>query len=104
MHALSVTYRLEDATRAEHAELLAELAPAFAAVPGLVSQTCLANADVGSYGAFYVFAAKPAFDAFVASELYDATVSHPSIRDVAASDFSVELVTTGLTCEASEPQ
>jgi hypothetical protein len=95
MHALSVTYRLNHATRAQHAELHSELAPAFAAVSGLVSQTCLANTDAGRYGAFYVFESKAAFDAFVASELFDATVGHPSVRDVAVGDFSVDLVTNG---------
>jgi hypothetical protein len=95
MHALFVTYRLNQATRAQHAELHLELAPAFAAVSGLVSQTCLSNTDAGSYGVFYVFETKAAFDAFVASELFDTTVGHPSVRDVAVRDFSVDLVTDG---------
>jgi hypothetical protein len=95
MHALSVTYGLTGSTTAQYAEFCRQLAPAFSVVPGLLSKTWLANSTTGRYGAFYVFASRAAFDAFVASELYGTSVSHPAVRDVVAGDFAVELVTSG---------
>jgi putative monooxygenase ydhR len=97
MHALVVTYELGDATRAEHAELCEELAPAFAAVPGLHSLTWLTNAATGSHGGFYVFETKSAFDRFVASELFETLRSHRTVRGVATSDFSIESRPTAIT-------
>jgi putative monooxygenase ydhR len=89
MHALVVTYALNGTTPCEHAELREALAPAFAAVPGLVSRTPLENQTAGRYGAFYVFETKGAFDRFVAGELYAATYGGPGATAVTASDFSI---------------
>lgn len=98
MHALVVTYSLHNGTsRAEHAELCEELAPAFAAFGGLLSKTWLANADTGCYGGFYVFEAKSAFDRFVASELFATLQEHRCLHAVAASDFDIELGPTAIT-------
>ena len=89
VHAFLVTYSLDGATSTEHAELCAQLAPAVAAVSGLVSATWLANEATGRYGGFYLFETRSAFDRFVASELFDTLRSHRSVRRVAASDFGV---------------
>lgn len=89
MHALLLSYGLRGADHAEHAEFCEQLSPAVEAACGFVSATWFANRNVGRCGAFYVFATKPDVDAFVASELYDAFVSHRSLTTVAASDFAV---------------
>jgi len=89
MHALLVTYGLTNGTPLEHTELCDELHPAFAALPGLVSFTGLANADTGRFGAFFLFDAKAAFDRFVASELYAAVYASERVAELTASDFSV---------------
>lgn len=99
MHAFIVTYRLRGATPCEHAELFEALAPAFAAVPGLLSRMPLENRAVGRYGAFFVFETKGAFDRFVASELYAATDGSPERTVLATSDFSIPLrATRGHPC------
>lgn len=98
MHALVVTYSLHNGTsRAEHAELCEELAPAFAAFRGLVSKTWLANEDTGRYGGFYVFEAKGAFDRFVASELFATLREHGSLRGLTASDYAIDPGPTAIT-------
>jgi hypothetical protein len=94
MHALLVTYGPDGTTPCEYAELSEALAPAFAAVPGLVSRTPLENATAGRRGAFYVFETKGAFDRFVASELYAATDGSPEPTTLAASDFSIPTLTS----------
>jgi heme-degrading monooxygenase HmoA len=90
MHALFVSHALRDATPPEHAELCSQLAPALAAVPGLVSLTWLANETTGRFGSFTLFRDKHAFDAFVASELFEALRSHRSIDDLTATEFAVD--------------
>jgi len=97
MHALFVTYALRDVDPAQHAELCEQLAPALAAVPGLLAKTWLTNPETGRFGAFYVFASRPAFERYVASELFDTLLSPGSVRDVTASDFSVADIPTTLT-------
>jgi Putative mono-oxygenase ydhR len=97
VHAFLVTYSLDGATSTEHAELCAQLAPAVAAVSGLVSATWLANEATGRYGGFYLFETRSEFDRFVASELFDTLRSHRSVRGVAASDFAVDREATEAT-------
>lgn len=102
VHALILTYELEGATAPEHAELYEQLAPAIAAVPGLMSQARLANEAVGRYGGFYVFESRSAFDRFVASELFEALRSHRAVRDASTLDFAVDGDRSALTrAEAS---
>lgn len=104
MHALLVTYGLNGTTPCEHAELREALAPAFAAVSGLVSRTPLENPTAGRYGAFYVFESKGAFDRFVASELYAATDGSPELASQRASDFSIPKgATRGASARPSKP-
>jgi hypothetical protein len=97
MHALFISYALRDSNPAQHAELCEQLAPALAAVPGLVSKTWLANAETGRFGGFYVFETRAAFERYVASELFDTLTSLDSVADVVASEFSVERRPTALT-------
>jgi hypothetical protein len=89
MHALILTYTLARARAAEHAELCEQLAPSFAAVPGLRSATRLTNEATGRYGCFFVFESRSAFDSFVASELFDTFRGHSGIADFDSDDFTV---------------
>lgn len=90
VHALILTYELDGATPPEHAELSEQLAPALAAVPGLISQARLANESTGRFGGFYLFESRLAFDRFVASELFEALRSHRAVRDATTLDFAVD--------------
>jgi hypothetical protein len=102
MHVLFVSYALRDATPAQHAELSEQLAPAVAAVPGLVSKTWLANGETGRYGGFYLFASRTDCEHYVASELFDLLRSHGAIRDVTTQEFLVAALPTATT--HGEPQ
>lgn len=97
MHALLIAYGLEGASAVEHAEFRDQIAPALAAVPGLVSLTWLANDDTGRYGGFYLFETKSAFDRFVASELFETLRAHASVGDMTASDYSTNGSPTTVT-------
>jgi hypothetical protein len=89
MHALVVLYELRGIGTAAHVELADQLAPALAAVPGLVSRMQLENTATGRHGTFYLFASKTDFDRFVASELYGVTHEHAAVTEVATSDFAI---------------
>ena len=89
MHGLIVTYGVNPLDRIQHAEFVSEIAPALAAVLGLVSRTPLENESTGRFGAFSLFESKEAFDRFVASELYAAIGSHRTVKALQASEFSV---------------
>lgn len=104
MHALFVTYALRDADPAQHAELCEQLAPAVAAVPGLLAKTWLTNAETGRFGAFYVFVSRAAFERYVASELFDMLLSPASVHEVTANDFSVADIPTALTRGPRTPE
>ena len=97
MHALFISYALRDSNPVQHAELCEQLAPAVAAVPGLVSKTWLENTETGRFGGFYVFESRSAFERYVASELFDTLASLGSVCDVATSEFSVARAPTALT-------
>ena len=97
MHGLFVSYSLRGSDPAQHAELCEQLAPAVAAVPGLLSKTWLANTETGRFGGFYVFASRAAFERYVASELFDTLMFAGSIHDVTTSEFSVAPTPTALT-------
>jgi hypothetical protein len=97
MHALFVIYTHRDSNPARHAELCEQLAPAVAAVPGLLSKTWLANGETGRFGGFYVFVSRAAFEHYVTSELFATLMPPDSVRDVTATDFSVAEVPTALT-------
>jgi hypothetical protein len=103
MHALFVSYALRDSNPVQHAELCDQLAPAVAAVPGLVSKTWLANAETGRFGGFYVFDSRAAFERYVASELFDTLTSLGSVDDVVTSEFSVAPTPTALTRGSLHP-
>lgn len=97
MHAFVTTYRVEGTTPIEHAELCEQLAPAFAAVPGLVSETWLVNEGAGRFGAFYVFGDEASFHAFVASELFASLHARADVTELVTSDFRVEPAPTAIT-------
>ena len=97
MHALFATYALRDSNPAQHAELCEQLAPAVAAVPGLLAKTWLTNSETGRFGGFYVFASRTAFEGYIASELFDTLLSPASVRDVTTSEFAVAEMPTVLT-------
>jgi hypothetical protein len=97
MHALLVTYTLRDSDPAQHAELCEQLAPAVAAVPGLIAKTWLTNSETGRFGGFYVFASRDAFACYIASELFDTLLSPNSVRDLTTSEFTVAESPTILT-------
>jgi heme-degrading monooxygenase HmoA len=105
MHVLIVNFRLEGIDEAQYAKLCDDIAPAFAAVPGLLSKIWLKDSDRGIYGGVYVWESREAFERYKESDLFKSVGAHPNLADVTARDFSIlespTRVTNGLLATVS---
>jgi hypothetical protein len=70
MHLLIINFELRDLSHEDFKGIAQEVAPAFAAIPGLVSKTFLSNKKTNTYGGMYVFENEQAVRDYQASELY----------------------------------
>jgi len=89
MHVLIVNFRLDGIDEAQYAKLCDDVAPAFAAVPGLVSKVWLKDSERGVYGSVYVWESRDALERYKESDLFKSIGAHPNLVDVTARDFSV---------------
>lgn len=87
MHMQIVNFELDGITADEYAAVCDQLAPAFAALPGLVSKVWLRGG--GTYGGIYTWADQAAADAFKVTELFAGIAGHPNLRDVRSVEFGV---------------
>ena len=104
MEILIVTFSLNGISDAEFRKQCDEIAPAFAAVPGLLSKVWLADPANGVYGGVYTFRDTAAADAYLGSDLMAKVAANPAFVDVTARRFDVlaapTAVTRGLTVAA----
>ena len=89
MHVQIINFRLNGITEAEYATLCQSLAPAFAALPGLISKVWLADRDSGTYGGVYVWQDQQAMTRFTQTDLFRSVAVHPNLVDVSSRDFAV---------------
>ncbi len=99
MHVQIVNFQLSGITEEQYRATCDELAPAFAAVPGLVAKVWLADADANTYGGVYVWTDRTAMEQFQGSELFQAVVSHPNLAGISSRDFGVLEAPTAVTSE-----
>jgi len=88
-HIMIVNFNLEGITQDQYEEVCAEVAPAFAAIEGLVSKHWLANAETNTYGGVYVWENKEAMVAFQGSEMFAQVGSNPAFANITVTDFAV---------------
>jgi hypothetical protein len=94
---LVINFSLGGMTDSEYGTLCDEVAPAFAAVPGLVSKVWLADRANGVYGGVYAFEDGAAVDAFLASDLLAHAAATPGLVDLSVSRFEVLSAPTAIT-------
>lgn len=97
MEILIINFSLEGMDEAAYRRLADEVAPAFAAVPGLVSKVWLAHSIEGVYGGVYTFQDGAAVDAFVASELFAEVGATPGLAGISVRRFGVLREPTAVT-------
>lgn len=88
MHVQIVTYRVEDVSEAEFIDANREFAAAMAEVPGLLTKIWLQRPG-GRYGGVYLWRDREAYEAFLASELWQEVLADDSMLDVDATDHAV---------------
>ena len=89
MHIQIINFQLSGVTEEEYEALCDELAPAFAAVPGLVRKVWLANRDTGTFGGVYVWRDRQAMGNFAKTELFESVEKHPAVTNITSTDFGV---------------
>jgi hypothetical protein len=89
MHIQIINFRLKGVTEADYESLCNELAPSYAAVPGLERKTWLANSETGTYGGVYFWRDKQAMEDFATTELFNSVVTHPNLDAITSTDFGV---------------
>lgn len=88
MHIQIINFRLKDVGEDEYTKMATELAPSFAALPGLMGKVWLANPDTGTYGGVYLWESREAMNNYQASELFNAVANHPNLTSITSSDFA----------------
>lgn len=99
MHVQIVNFQLSGITEDQYRATCDELAPAFAATPGLISKVWLADAGTNTYGGVYVWRDRAAMEEFQSSELFQAVLAHPNLAGISSRDFGVLEAPTAVTSE-----
>src|SRR5256885_16422690 len=101
MHIQIVNFKLKGLSRTDYEALCEQVAPAFAAIPGLVSKVWLADQSTNTYGGVYTWRDREAMQDFLASELFREVGADPHVKDLTSRGFGVletpTQVTRGLT-------
>ena len=97
MEIVIVNFSLDGMSESAYEGLCDEVAPAFAAVPGLVSKVWLADRAEGVFGGVYTFAAAADVDAFLASELFAGVGATPGLVNMSVRRFGVIEAPTSVT-------
>src|SRR6266540_3753819 len=104
MHIQVVNFQLSGIDDMQFRQQSDELAPAFAALPGLVSKVWLSDPATGTYGGIYTWEDRAAMERYLASDLFQALKNHPNLAGVTSRDFGViegpTRVTRGLVTAA----
>src|SRR3954454_17730067 len=97
MEILIVNFSLVGITESEYGDLSDNAAPAFAAVPGLVSKVWLADRANGVYGGVYTFENGAALDTYLSSDLLAQVAANPAFVDITVRRFEVLSEPTAIT-------
>ena len=89
MHILIINFNLDGLSEAEYEKGCNEVAPAFAAVPGLASKVWLADRAEGIFGGVYTFESAKAVDEYLQSDLWAAVGATPGLVNISVRRFGV---------------
>ncbi|MBL8232360.1 MAG: YdhR family protein [Bryobacterales bacterium] len=90
MHIQIVTFELNGLTQAQYEHACeTQFAPAFRDVPGLLTKVWLSDPAANTYGGVYTWRDREAFQAYLASPLYQAVATHPNLANMVSREFSI---------------
>jgi hypothetical protein len=84
-----ITFQLHGIDEETYSGVCDQMAPAFAAVPGLSAKLWLADRATNTYGGVYVFSDTAAQAAFVSSDLFAAVEANPNLTGITSRAFDV---------------
>ena len=84
-----VNFSLHGLEREDYEKACEELAPAFAAVDGLISKHWLANEETNTYGGVYVWKDRQSMLNFQESEMFRSIGSNPAFTNASVTDFGI---------------
>lgn len=96
MHVRIVTFALT-VSHDDYVALAEQVAPAFAAWPGLQAKYWIADRDANEYGGVYVFDSKQAADASRETDLFQALAANPAFTDLRVVEYDVLAAPTAVT-------
>jgi hypothetical protein len=100
---LIVNFNLDGLSEEDFARSCDEVAPAFAAIPGLVSKVWLADRAEGIFGGVYTFESEQAVDDYLESDLFAAVGSTPGFVNISVRRFGVLEGPTRVTRGLAQP-
>src|SRR4051795_1584368 len=100
---LIVNFNLDGLSEEEFASSCDELAPAFAAVPGLASKVWLADRAEGIFGGVYAFESERAVDDYLESDLFAEVGATPGLANISVRRFGVLDGPTRVTRGLAQP-
>jgi quinol monooxygenase YgiN len=89
MHIQIVNFKLNNIKQADYEKLCRDLAPQFAAMPGLISKVWLADPATNTYGGVYTWKDRAAYEAYTRSDLFKGVGSNPNLTNVTSRSFDV---------------
>jgi len=87
MEVLIVNFELQGMTEAEYYRMCDDVAPAFAAVPGLAAKVWLANLSTNTFGGVYTFEDAAALETFLTSDLFHQVGATPGFANIVVRSF-----------------
>lgn len=103
MQILIVNFNLDGLSEKDFASSCDELAPAFAAVPGLISKVWLADRSEGTFGGVYTFESADAVDDYLESDLFAGIGATPGLVNISVRRFGILEGPTRVTRGLAQP-
>jgi heme-degrading monooxygenase HmoA len=83
-----VTFRLDEGlTEEQYREGCREETAVFAGMPGLLGKVWLRDPDTGTYGGLYLWRDRAAYEAYLASDVFQAIRDDPAFDGVTSQGF-----------------
>lgn len=89
MYIRIVNFNLSNTSPAAFEKVCQELAPQFAALPGLISKVWLADPASNTYGGVYTWQDRAAYEAYTRTELFRGVASDPNLSNVVSHGFDI---------------
>ena len=89
MHVQIVNFTLNGLDEEGYRAACADMAPAFATLPGLLAKVWLADPDSNTYGGVYLWRDRESMEGYLASELFATVAATPQFSNITSRDFRI---------------